>query len=1195
VTTSKATVVTPGTLSVTANSNAAQTLVNDAGRLNAGQLDLKLSNLANTNGGEIVQTGAGATTIAMGGTLNNDGGRIASNGQDLTLQAASIGNAAGKIEHAGTGTLKIAGGNFTGTNGQVTTNGALTVAMAGAFKQDGGTTSAKQITIDADSLSNRGGQIVQTGTDATRITVAGILDTTAGTIASNGNTSIAAGNLINQGGAIRATGNASLDVITAGALDNSHKGQISAGGDAKVRAASLQNDAGSLTAVGDLSATVDGAASNVGGILAANGNTAVAAATLDNSTGTVAAVKGNLAVTTSGTTTNVGGTLQAGGTNTLSNGGLDNTTGKIFGNAANVDTHRQQLTNSQGTLASATTLDLQTGALVNDAGLIQSVAAMTVNTNGQALSNTNAAGYTGGQGGITSVDTLTLATGAIDNSAGYIGAKGNLKADTAKVVNANGGVVVSQANATIDTHGATYDNRGGQTQAVSDLTINAASGTIDNTGALIRSLGTTSLSAGTILNTSTQGKDQGIEGQNVALNVGILNNNTGAIRANQNITIASGGNVDNTAGQISALETLSIKDPNAANPSAKTLSIINANGMLIGGTAAVRSPDGKVQTAGFGGVLLDARSFSGNGKLVSLNDLGVALVGDTTNNAVVSANGNLSYATTGNLTNNGKLLAGQVLTVSGNNVDNTVSAEMSANDTTVNAAGTLTNRGLIDSQGETQINAGTATNIGTGRIYGNHISVAAGTLNNTSETVNGAVRAATIASRGNLDLGVQTINNSEHALIFSAGDMFIGGGLDAKRQATTTRGGTLNNLSANIESLGDMSIATDQINNFDNHFAVTRTSSGPVNGRSTITPLGGVELPADQFVLDRGGRMWSTIVNGQMLTGKGWIERQYTVTTEVDQPANPPDPGRIYAGSSMTIDGKLRNRDSQVMAGGQFNIDPANIDNTPTQGQRIVTESGLQVYVPGEKGNNLVPSFIPEQKSIYNIDVGASCFNDCAGLTPSGRRPNTAQGIAVDDRVGAAGEVTAGTRARAIVEVPSAVGGVIKTNGTTANSAGAVDGASGTTVAQSDTGATNVSANGSAAGTASAARAGATQTIPMVVRTSLPNTTIPSTSLFGIHAGPGGYLIETDPRFANYRNWLSSDYLLNNLGLGSEQHPQAPGRWLLRTEAHSRAGRAAHGLSLPRRLQQRRRPVHRADECGRHLCQGNTACAPASH
>jgi filamentous hemagglutinin len=52
-----------------------------------------------------------------------------------------------------------------------------------------------------------------------------------------------------------------------------------------------------------------------------------------------------------------------------------------------------------------------------------------------------------------------------------------------------------------------------------------------------------------------------------------------------------------------------------------------------------------------------------------------------------------------------------------------------------------------------------------------------------------------------------------------------------------------------------MSIAMGQINNFDNHFAVVRTSTGPVLDKQTVTPLGGIELPADQFVLDRGGRI----------------------------------------------------------------------------------------------------------------------------------------------------------------------------------------------------------------------------------------------------------------------------------------------------------------------------------------------------
>jgi filamentous hemagglutinin len=1128
VVTSKATVVTLGTLSVTANSSAAQTLVNDAGKLNANQLDLKLSNLANTNGGEIVQTGTGAATIAMGGTLNNDGGRIASNGQDLTLQAVNIGNAAGKIEHAGAGTLNIAGGNYSGTNGQITTNGALVVAMSGAFNQDGdkATTSAKRITIDAGSLSNRGGQIVQTGADATRITVVGAVDNSAGTIAGNGNMNVAAGSLANQGGTIRAAEASSLGLTVGGLLDNSNKGVIGGGGNTTVAAGSLNNNAGSVTAVGDLSATVGGAATNVGGTLAANGNTTLVADTLDNSSGTVAAVKGNLSVTTTGATTNDAGTLQAGAKTTLLNGGLSNIGGKVLGDSLSVDTRGNMLNNAQGTLAATTTVAVNSGALANDAGLIQSGGAMTIDTNGKALSNTNATGYSTKQGGITSADTLDLKVGTVNNAAGFIGSKNALVAKTQAFSNTGGGVVFGQSTAVINTNGATYDNSGGQTQAMGDLSVNA--GSINNNGGLVRSLVTTTLNTGSIVNANTQGTDQGIEGKNIAIGVGDLNNTSGAIRSDVNATITSGGTVTNTNGLISAGNTLSIVDPNRANPASKTLNVVNTGGTLVAGTAAVLGADSKVQAAAFGKLEIDAKGFSGDGTTVGVNNLSIALAQDVTNNVDVRAGGNLTYATTGKLTNNGKLLAGGTVTASGNEVENTANGEMTGSTTVVSAANALTNRGLLDGY-DTQINAGTVNNIGTGRIYGDAISIAAGTLNNDAETDNGVTKAGTIAARDTLDIGASTINNREHALLFSAGDMYIGGGLDANRQAIG-KGGALNNLSASIESLGNMSIAMGQINNFDNHFAVTRTSSGPVNGKSTITPLGGVELPTEAFVLDRAGRVWSTMVNGQVVSGKGWIERQYTTTTEVDQPANPPDPGRIYSGGNMTIDGKLHNRDSQVMAGGQFNIDPANVDNTPTQGQRIVTVSGLQVYVPAEKGNNLVPGFIPEQKSVYTIDVGASCINDCTGGAPSGKKPDAAQSVAVSDRARSAGEVTAGTRARAILEVPSAVGGVIKTGGTTAAGAGAVDGASDTTAVQSGTGATNVSTNGSAGGTASSAQAGSAQTIPMVVRTSLPNTAIPTTSLFGIHAGPGGYLVETDPRFANYRTWLSSDYLLNSLG-----------------------------------------------------------------
>ena len=44
--------------------------------------------------------------------------------------------------------------------------------------------------------------------------------------------------------------------------------------------------------------------------------------------------------------------------------------------------------------------------------------------------------------------------------------------------------------------------------------------------------------------------------------------------------------------------------------------------------------------------------------------------------------------------------------------------------------------------------------------------------------------------------------------------------------------------------------------------------------------------------------------------------------------------------------------------------------------------------------------------------------------------------------------------------------------------------------------------------------------------------TLPNSSLYNIDPNnPNGYLIETDPAFANYKKWLSSDYMMQRLGL----------------------------------------------------------------
>ncbi len=53
-----------------------------------------------------------------------------------------------------------------------------------------------------------------------------------------------------------------------------------------------------------------------------------------------------------------------------------------------------------------------------------------------------------------------------------------------------------------------------------------------------------------------------------------------------------------------------------------------------------------------------------------------------------------------------------------------------------------------------------------------------------------------------------------------------------------------------------------------------------------------------------------------------------------------------------------------------------------------------------------------------------------------------------------------------------------------------------------------------------------------VVRTGGINTTVPNNSLFALTPNSAAhYLVETDPAFANYQNWLGSDYLLSALSI----------------------------------------------------------------
>ena len=164
-------------------------------------------------------------------------------------------------------------------------------------------------------------------------------------------------------------------------------------------------------------------------------------------------------------------------------------------------------------------------------------------------------------------------------------------------------------------------------------------------------------------------------------------------------------------------------------------------------------------------------------------NLQISVQDNFTNSGQVLSNQDTNIHAGGNFTNYGKLQTSGALTLSVTNADNDTLGEIASNASEMNIVNSLINRGLVNGV-KTQISANTVNNIGTGRIFSDHLSIASVNLTNNIEVRNGETVAPVIAARDRLDLAIQdTLLNREHALIFSGGNMFIGGSLDANGNA----------------------------------------------------------------------------------------------------------------------------------------------------------------------------------------------------------------------------------------------------------------------------------------------------------------------------------------------------------------------------------------------------------------------------
>ena len=551
-----------------------------------------------------------------------------------------------------------------------------------------------------------------------------------------------------------------------------------------------------------------------------------------------------------------------------------------------------------------------------------------------------------------------------------------------------------------------------------------AAGAIDNAGQLLKAEKTLTVSAGTLINN----QNGTITADQLTISSSELNNNSGDIKNNGNSILAvTTGDINNIDGNILSNGELSISARNITN----TRGIVYANGVL--------------------GV--QASSFSGDGKILSGKNLSLDLQNDFNNSGEIQAEEELLLTTKGSLTNTGSLLANKKSIVNARDITNSSSGKIAAADISINSGNNFNNTALINGS-SVLIKTGVLNNTDTGRIYGDNIHIGAGTLNNTA--VAGGT-APVIAARNDIELGVGTFNNKEHAAVSAQGNMHIGGSLAADGKAAGSAS-VINNNSATIEAGGDLTVNADNINNTNEHFQ----TEVQIIGTEQIDELQG-NGASKRYKYGTDDVYIYNNESDHLHTPEGnyeeWYRYRYTRTIKQDVITST-DPGKILAGGKINIQADtLTNDKSNIVAGGALNVQASNINNIETQGQRIYEDSGTADHYWRHKKHG-------------TDNTG----HDAAAYNPA----NTVNDITVQstEYKGDTTPVTSGITAGDYIAAP-----VQKV-----------------TIGDSS------------------------------IITADVSTKIPASSLYMINKDAAAkYIIETDPAFADYKNWISSDYFFEKM------------------------------------------------------------------
>ena len=1068
--------------------------------------------------------------LLIGELLDNDAGRLLAGGK-VTLTTENLNNDEGRL---GVHQLSVNGGELSNQAGELTVTTDADITATRMSNDAGSLSVGGALALRAGELSNRDGKLIHSDTSSTALQVSGRFDNTGGLFATNAdNLTLNANVLVNEDGRLEHVGEGTLAIT----------------------ATSLEGRAGSLLSNGALEITGE--------------NT-------DLRAGTTSARR--IAIDT-GTLTTAQGTLVASGDEALTL------------------TARERLNNDGGTIATDGALSLNAGALSNREGLIA--------ISGGAASEIRVAGEADNSAGVmTSSGALSLHAGDLLNAEGLVHTAdgSSLAVQIAGTLdNGSDGALVSGGSLTLSS--GQLDNQGGLIQAQGDATLQAER--VDNTAGLILATQALDVTSQSLINRATLSDDTvlGLQGQTVALQAQQLDNSGGLISADQSLSVegqGTGSSLSNEGGKLSSSGSLDVLVDSIRNAGGTVLagvrnfiqtgSLTGSGRLLSHGDLSLKVSQDFVQT---GEIVANGQAdVSSDGRLTNQGSIEAGALRVQAANIDNTATGEISggdvrVSASSTLTNRG-LIDGQQTRLEAAQVENIGSGRIYGDHLAIQAqtlinreesVGDATQAGTIAARERLDLGVGTLINQEQALIFsagsGDNALNIGGALDDNGHAVGRADSvhnaSATIESLGGLSLASSyLLNSNEHfstiealtlkptaiTYIQPSGDAnkynisnFVwrswsrAGYYRWKDDPDVGEAGVLGK--SPIPRVGE----NDCIGEGDAEVCVRLPGADylpddpawayfklPAPAEEPAKPVSTDFEKAEDFEtaladwrtaqaawqaetdaryerLDARIETYNNQFEGRKI--KDWTQYQVTRTehtTQVTESA----PALIRSGGNMRLTGdELINDKSRIVAGGALTGDLQSLNNIDAIGKHRVHEEGTSQSSRSRwrggfkryherRWGDLVAYRPADIVTSFNLNV--------VGVETNTQAQGTGNQIAAHSAT-----VVKDSFKGISAAVPLLIGKLPQNP------------------VEPSAAPENVGPVGSV-------------------------WDLPTSSLFKVSPGGGGFLVETDPRFTNQRTWLNSDYLLGQLSLDAAGMQQRIGdgfyeQWLIREQVSQLTGR----------------------------------------